>query len=132
MISDRLGNPLTDGQVVTLLVGLGLQLAVLHRRGQFYGSLHPAHVECSSHGRPMLRLMAQPDGQSVRDDVLALLRLGAALGGAGGVVAKACRERVRQESVTREAADLASVMRWLLTLAPAQPLARPGLSDRGR
>ena len=34
---------LSDGQVVTLMVGLGLDLVALHTEGRPFGPIHPAH-----------------------------------------------------------------------------------------
>lgn len=119
-----------DGELVTLLVGVGLELAELHRAGRSHGALHPVHIECDSSGRPRLRPMGRSAGDGPQGDVLALLRLGAALGGEGSRVAAACRTDLyeRRQAVCHR--SLQEVVSWLLTLAAARPLERLRSWDR--
>ncbi len=105
---------LSDGQVVTLLVGLGLDLASLHTEGRPFGPIHPAHVQVDESGRPHLRLVVAPDGWTPHDDWVALLRLGRVMG---------CSERSSALSIhaagRRGGADL---LRWLVQWAKPEPL----------
>ena len=107
---------LDDGQVVTLLVGLGLELLQLHQEGRAYGPVHPAHVRVDDGGRPHLAGVQPPPGWTAHDDWVALLRLGRHLG------ASAKAQRLSWETAgRREDVDL---LRWLLDWSPPSALAR--------
>lgn len=73
----------TDGEVVTVLIGVALELAALHAVGQTYGSLHPVHVGVDSRGRPHLRRVEATCEWSEADDVRAVVRLGWSLSSPG-------------------------------------------------
>jgi len=77
-------SPLTDGEVVTVLVGIALELAALHAAGKTYGSLHPVHVSVDGSGRPHLERVESTTAWSEGDDVTAVLRLGCSLSTVGG------------------------------------------------
>jgi len=108
---------LTDGQLVTLLVGIGLTLIEVHAAGKCHGSLHPFHVELDERGRPMLRPSDAPDGWAQRDDVLAVLRLGTALARPEGSMATELRAYASGGELA-----LDHVVPWLLDLADPVPL----------
>jgi hypothetical protein len=105
---------LSDGQVVTLTVGLGLDLVPLHTQGRPFGPIHPAHVRMDETGRPHLRLVITPADWRPHDDWAALLRLGRVMG---------CSERSSELSIDtagrREGVDL---LRWLVQWAKPEPL----------
>lgn len=124
------GHLRSDGQGVTLLVGLGLELAVCHRRGECHGALHPAHFVIDACGRPRLRPMTANVGVSVAEDVMALLRLGVAVSEPEGVVADGCRRWLDQGLMDPAGVDLRTVLTWLLSAVPALPLGRPRSSGR--
>jgi hypothetical protein len=109
---------LTDGELVTLLVGLGLELAARHRGGAVHGPLHPTHVRVHPDGRPVLLAVAPPPGWTPHDDWVALLRLGRHLGAS---------DRASELAWTRAAAgEDAELLRWLLAWAVPQPLLPAG------
>ena len=108
---------LTDGQLVTLLVGIGLTLIEVHATRRCHGSLHPFHVELDERGRPMLRPSHAPDGWAQRDDVLAVLRLGTSLVRPDGSMATQLRAYASDGELS-----LDQVMPWLLRLAEPVPL----------
>ena len=105
---------LTDGQVVTLLVGVGLELIRLHASGGPFGPIHPAHLQLDSTGRPELQLVDATTGWTPHDDWAALLRLGRVMG---------CSERSSTLSIhtagRREGVEL---LRWLVEWADPEPL----------
>lgn len=97
---------LDDGQVVTLLVGIGLELVQRHRQGHPYGPLHPAHVSVDSCGRPQLAKVLCPPGWTSHDDWVGLIRLGRHLGSSA-----TARTLTWESTGRREGVDL---LRWLL------------------
>lgn len=105
---------LADGQLVTLLVGIGLDLLPLHESGLAYGPIHPAHLRLDSTGRPGLADVAPPPGWTPHDDWVSLLRLGRHFG-ASHRAGKLC-----WYSVGGLAGD--DLLRWLLRWADPQPL----------
>ena len=105
---------LTDGQVVTILVGLGMVLLELHRRGEAFGPIHPAHVAVAEDGRPFLRPVTTPIGWTAHDDWVGLLRFGRLLGSGPGAF-----ELDWQVAGRREGVDL---LRWLMRWARPAPL----------
>lgn len=105
---------LRDGQLVTLLVGLGLELLAVHRAGRAFGPIHPAHVSVDPVGRPRLADVAAPAAWTLHDDWVALLRLGRHLG-ASGRAALLSWETVQGV----EGVDL---LMWLMDWATPQPL----------
>ena len=111
---------LSDGQVVTLLVALGLEVLHHARRGACAGSIHPAHVDLDRSGRPCLRPSDPPPGWQPADDVMALLRLGVALADARGTLVESLRDRAVRGDQT-----LPAVLPWLMTLAAPKPLLHP-------
>lgn len=105
---------LDDGQVTTLLVGLGLELVQIHREGRAYGPVHPAHVTVDARGRPYLAHVQPPPGWTSHDDWVALLRLGRHMG------ASARAQTLAWESAGhREGVDL---LGWLMGWATPEPL----------
>ncbi len=112
---------LTDGQLVTLLVGIGLTLVDVHSAGKCHGNMHPVHVELDKHGRPMLRASSAPEGWARRDDVLAMLRLGTSLARQDGSIGAALRGYAASGELA-----LDQVVPWLLRLAEPAPLPTNG------
>jgi len=114
---------LDDGQVVTLLVGLGLELNRVHHEGRAYGPVHPTHVRIDAHGRPHLADVQPPPGWTPHDDWVALIRLGRHLG------ASARAKTLSWESAgCREGAGLVT---WLMGWAAPEPLPVGGLAAAG-
>jgi len=113
---ERVGG-LSAGQVVTTLVGLALWLGELHAGGRWGGPLQPRQVEVSDSGRPQGRPSTTPEGWRDQDDVLALLRLGAALAAGDDILGEALRDRADSGPW-----ELIAVASWLLTLATPEPL----------
>ncbi|MEO8107562.1 MAG: hypothetical protein ABI720_09600 [Actinomycetes bacterium] len=107
---------LDDGQVVTLLVGLGLELVHLHHGDRAYGPLHPAHVRVDGHGRPHLADVPSPPGWTAHDDWVALLRLGRFVGRSerSGVLSW-------EDAGQREGREL---LQWLMQWDTPKPLPR--------
>ena len=105
---------LSDGQLVTLLVGLGLELLPLHRAGHAYGPIHPAHVRLDATGRPRLAGVAPPSAWTPHDDWVALLRLGRHLG-----ASTLGRELSWETAGCIEGVDL---LQWLMHWSSPQPL----------
>jgi hypothetical protein len=105
---------LSDGQVVTLIVGVGLELVHRHRDGGVHGPVHPAHVRLDRAGRPHLVEVAAPPGWTPHDDWVSLLRLGRHVGSSAraGVLSW-------EEAGTLEGTEL---LRWLLAWAAPAPL----------
>lgn len=118
---------LSDGQIVTLLVGVSMALSDMHAKGRCHGSLHPVHVELDHDGRPLLRSAQAPDGWTSQDDVLAVLRLGTSLCSEGGNLAESLRGYARDHLGT-EGLSVRAILPWLLKLAPPKPLLVPGPS----
>lgn len=125
------GGRLNDGQLVTLLVGLGLELQQLHAIGRAYGPIHPAHVTVDSSGRPRLADVAAPPGWTPHDDWAALLRLARHVGASERAaslswVSIAAEMGVHGEGGepggARGAALSAEILRWLIRWAPPEPL----------
>lgn len=105
---------LSDGQLVTLLVGLGLGLLRLHQTGHAYGPIHPAHVNVDATGRPHLVHVATPPTWTPHDDWVALLRLGRHLG------ASTLGRELSWETVGR--LDGVDLLQWLMRWSTPQPL----------
>ena len=89
--------PLADGQTVTVLVGLGLEMSGRHRVGSVAGPLHPRAVAVGQDGRPRLRPAAAPPTWTQADDVAALLRLGWGLAAPESRVGSVVRELALDE-----------------------------------
>ncbi len=105
---------LRDGQLVTLLVGLGLELLAVHRAGRPFGPIHPAHVSVSPVGRPRLADVAPPAAWTPHDDWVALLRLGRHLG--------ASPRAALLSWETVQGVDGVDLLMWLMQWATPQPL----------
>jgi len=105
---------LTDGQVVTLLVGLGLELLAVHSEGSVFGPIHPAHVAVGDDGRPALRPVPSPIGWTPHDDWVALLRLGRVVGGAG--------RSAELSALLVEGHEGVELLRWLIGWSAPEPL----------
>jgi hypothetical protein len=71
---------LTRGQVVTLIVGVGIDLRRRHSDGRVFGPIHPSHVSIDATGRPHLLDAAVPFGWTPHDDWVGLLRFGRFMG----------------------------------------------------
>ncbi|MDH4160131.1 MAG: hypothetical protein OEV62_07735 [Actinomycetota bacterium] len=126
----RLGAaPLTEGAAVTVLVGIGLELAVRRRDGQLAGPLPPAAVVLGADGRPRLAGVTRVTGWSGDDDVGALLRLGCALAPPGSPLRRAVHSLVDRNELR-----LRVVLDRLVAAAPAEPLVvdRPRLGPGAR
>jgi hypothetical protein len=74
------GPGLTDGQVVTLIGGLGLDLLRRHAGGTAYGPIHPTHIRLDEARRPWLVPVPPPAAWTPHDDWVSLLRLGRLMG----------------------------------------------------
>lgn len=72
-------SPLTEGQAVTVLIGVGLALLRAHRDGCCHGPLRPGDVLVDPQGRPGLRPFQSAPGWGPADDRDAWLRLAASL-----------------------------------------------------
>ncbi len=107
-------NGLDDGQVVTLLVGLGLELVQIHRGDRAYGPVHPVHVRVDDQGRPHLLDVPPPAGWTSHDDWVGLLRLGRHLGGSARATSLSWESAGRREGV--------DLLRWLLRWSPPEAL----------
>ena len=114
MRSEVLTEGLSDGQVVTLMVGVGLELARLHTQGRPFGPIHPAHLKVDDIGRPRLRLVGPPAGWTPHDDWAALLRLGRVLGSSERSSVLSLNTAGRREGV--------DLLRWLVLWAKPEPL----------
>jgi hypothetical protein len=112
-------SPLSDGEVVTLLIGLALELAALHAAGKTYGSLHPVHVSVDARGRPHVERVESTNAWSEADDVMAVLRLGCSLSSIGGSLHQALVARSRVGSQTIEA-----LLHFLLEAGTPKPIRR--------
>lgn len=110
----NVGPQLSDGQLVTLLVGIGLELLPLHEAGHAYGPIHPAHVIVDTTGRPGLADVARPPGWAPHDDWVALLRLGRHLG-----ASTLGRELSWETASCLEGVDL---LQWLMRWSTPRPL----------
>jgi len=110
----NVGPQLSDGQLVTLLVGIGLELLPLHEAGHVYGPIHPAHVIVDITGRPSLADVARPPGWAPHDDWVSLLRLGRHLG-----ASTLGRELSWEAAGCLEGVDL---LQWLMRWSTPQPL----------
>lgn len=112
---------LSRGQVITLLVGLGLELCELQAGGEVFGPIHPAHVRIGSDGRPTLRPGVEPPaGWTPHDDWVGLLRFGRAVGRSDQSGELSWWSTGRLEGI--------DLLRWLLTWADTEPL--PPRSDQ--
>jgi hypothetical protein len=105
---------LSEGQVVTLLVGLGLALVERHRRGLAYGPVHPAHVRVGADGRPHLAEVVAPYGWTPHDDWVSLLRLGRHLGASPRAGTLSWESAGAGEGV--------DLLHWLMAWAAPEPL----------
>lgn len=105
---------LRDGQLVTLMVGLGLDLGQLHAEGRVFGQIHPTHVRVDGRGRPRLIIVGPPSLWTVHDDWVALLRLGRHLGASPRAGELSWPNAGQREGV--------ALLRWLLTWAVPEPL----------
>lgn len=114
-LSARPGT-LSRGAVVTLLVGIGLELRGLHQAGEAFGPVHPAHVLVDAQGRPSLAAVTAPFGWTAHDDWVGLLRFGRAMGRPDQTGQLSWWSAGR-----REGDDL---LRWLLEWATPEPLPR--------
>ncbi|WP_344112553.1 protein kinase domain-containing protein [Kribbella alba] len=79
-------EPLSPGELVTLLSPLAQALAILHRSGLTHGNVSLANVMFDAEGRPVLtdaglRLLAAPTPQSAENDLAALAEIARASGG---------------------------------------------------
>jgi hypothetical protein len=118
----NVGSRLSDGQLVTLLVGVGLDLLPLHRTGHAYGPIHPAHVTVDAVGHPRLADVAPPAAWTPHDDWVALIRFGRFVGDSpragtlswAGVTAAAEAAEADHEGI--------AVLRWLMGWATPEPL----------
>jgi hypothetical protein len=117
------GPGLTDGQVVTLVGGLGLELLRRHAAGNPYGPIHPAHVRLDEVRRPRLVPVPAPAGWTTHDDWVSLLRLGRLLG--RGTWASA----LTWESIGRRSGH--ELLLWVLTQRDAEPLPAALFPDAG-
>jgi hypothetical protein len=111
MMRDR---RLSDGQVVTLLVGIALELLPLHESGHAYGPIHPAHVRLDATGRPQLVDVVAPPGWTPHDDWVSLLRLGRHVG------ASEWAETLSWEAVG--GLEGVELLQWLMRWVDPQPL----------
>jgi len=107
-------DALDDGQVVTLLVGLGLELVQIHRGDRAYGPVHPVHVRVDDRGRPHLVDVPPPAGWTPHDDWVGLLRLGRHLGGSVKAQTLSWESAGRREGV--------DLLRWLLQWSTPEAL----------
>jgi hypothetical protein len=107
---------LRRGEVVTLLVGVGLDLQRRHDAGRVFGPVHPAHVRVDAHGRPQLASVEPPADWTPHDDWVGLLRFGRLMGRADET-----SELSWWSAGRREGTDL---LRWLLEWADPEPLER--------
>ena len=134
--NSRLGtrfDGLSDGQLVTLLIGIGLELSWLHAAGRPFGPVHPTHITIDARGRPGLHHTTAGSGGAIVDDTHHLLRLGAALGSESGAVATACRDRDQSGALEQRIQGMQPLMLWLLALVPPAPLpTRLRSSDPGK
>jgi len=111
---------LSDGELVTLLVGVGVELLPLHESGHAYGSIHPAHIRPDSTGRPRLVDVVAPAGWTPHDDWVALLRLGRHLGASD-------RSRVLSwKSVG--GLEGVELLQWLMRWSDPEPLPLDGVT----
>ncbi|HEX5017480.1 MAG TPA: hypothetical protein VFX15_07840 [Actinomycetes bacterium] len=110
----RKHGTLSDGQVVTLLIGLGTCLEQIHQRGEVFGPIHPAHVCVGGDGRPELLPVSPPPGWTSHDDWVGLVRLGRSMG--AGHRARA----LRWEAF--DGLEGAPLLRRLMTWATPEPL----------
>jgi hypothetical protein len=118
--SGRLG----DGQLVTLLVGLGLELIPLHRAGYAYGPIHPAHVTVDAAGHPRLADVAHPVAWMPHDDWVALIRLGRFVGSSARAGVLSWAGVTAAVGVTEADQEGTAVLRWLMGWATPEPLPR--------
>jgi hypothetical protein len=110
---------LTRGQVVTVLVGLGLDLCERHATGTAFGPVHPAHVRIGPDGRPVLaRGIEPPPGWTPHDDWVGLLRFGRAMGRPQEAGVLSWWSAGRLEGT--------ALLRWLVQWAEPVPLDRDG------
>ena len=109
---------LTRGQVVTLLVGVGLALLRHHGAGTPHGPVHPAHVSVDGEGRPQLASVRPPPRWTAHDDWVGLLRFGRAMGRPGQSSQLSWWSAGRREGV--------ELLRWLLDWADPEPLPLTG------
>ena len=113
---------LRDGQLVTLLVGLGLELLPLHRAGHAYGPIHPAHVSVDSTGRPHLAHVAPPPTWTPHDDWAALIRLGRFVGATPRAGALSWAGVTAAVAVDEAGGEGVPLLKWLMGWATPEPL----------
>ncbi len=118
---------LSDGQLVTLLVGLGLELLPLHQAGNAYGPIHPAHVSVDARGRPRLADVAPPPAWTPHDDWVALIRLGRFMGASPRAGALSWEGVTAAGAVDEASREGVSLLMWLMRWAPPEPLPFQGL-----
>lgn len=111
---------LTDGQLVTLLVGVALELLTLHESGDAYGPIHPAHVRLDATGRPQLVDVVAPPGWTPHDDWVALLRLGRYLGASDRAGVLSWKSVGGIEGV--------ELLQWLMRWSAPEPLPLDGVT----
>ncbi|MFL6179677.1 MAG: hypothetical protein ACJ74E_07495 [Actinomycetes bacterium] len=109
---------LTRGQVVTLLVGIGVDLRRRHAAGTAFGPVHPSHVTVDDAGRPSLRDAVAPPGWTPHDDWVGLLRFGRFMGRTD--------ESAELSWWSTGQLDDVELLRWLMNWAKAEPLPRLG------
>jgi hypothetical protein len=105
---------LTDGQVVTLVVGLGIELLRCHEAERPYGPIHPTHVRLDAARRPRLVDVPETPGWTTRDDWAALLRLGRVVAAGPWGTALSLETAGGREG--------RGLLRWVAAGPPAQPL----------
>lgn len=115
-------HAVSDGQVVTLLVGVGLELLDRHASGVPFGPLHPAHLAIDDRGRPRLRPVTAPPQWTPHDDWVALLRLGRVLGASDRAALLSHHEVDGREGV--------ELLRWLMEWAEPRSLTASTLATR--
>ncbi|MFL6287193.1 MAG: hypothetical protein ACJ73L_02250 [Actinomycetes bacterium] len=107
---------LTRGQVVTLLVGIGVDLRRRHAAGIAFGPVHPSHVTVDDAGRPSLRDAVAPPGWTPHDDWVGLLRFGRFMGRTD--------ESAELSWWSTGQLDDVELLRWLMNWATPEPLPR--------
>jgi hypothetical protein len=117
------GPGLTDGQVVTLIAGLGLDLLRRHGAERAYGPIHPAHVRLDERQRPWLVPVPAPAGWRAHDDWVSLLRLGRLLG------QDAWASSLTWQTAGRRTGPV--LLRWVLTQRDPEPLPPALFPDAG-
>jgi hypothetical protein len=117
------GRGLTDGQVVTLIAGLGLDLLRQHGAERVYGPIHPAHVRLDESRRPWLVPVPAPVGWGAHDDWVSLIRLGRMLG------RDTWASALTWETAGRRTGH--DLLQWVLTQRDPEPLPPALFPDAG-